>query len=107
MCVSSLAQADKTVEVDLPESTESKVPEHLANRGIITVQEDGALFMGARPVTLDELGAEIRGALRELPELRVQVRADRGTTFDKIQAVLRLCAEAGASDVIYSTHQSS
>lgn len=107
MCVSSLAQADKSVQVDLPESTESKVPENLASRGIITIQEDGSLHLGARPVDLEELPGEIRSALREIPDLRIQVRADRSTTYGKIQQVLRVCAEAGVLDVIYSTHQAS
>jgi len=107
MCVSSLAQADKAIEVDLPESVESKVPENLSNRGIISVKEDGSVFLGAREISLEELGADISRALRENPHLRLQVRADQQTRFEKIRAVLKICAEAGAVDVIYSTYQSS
>jgi biopolymer transport protein ExbD len=106
MCVSSLAQADKSVPVDLPESQESKVPEDLANRGIVTVQENGTVHLGAREVSLDELKEGISQALRETPQLRVQVRADSLTRFEQIQRVLKICAEAGAVDVVYSTHQS-
>jgi biopolymer transport protein ExbD len=106
MCVSSLAQADKAIEIDLPESAESQVPENLAYRGIVSVKADGTIFLGAREVTRAELAAELGRALRENPQLRVQVRADQETRFAEIQRVLKVCAEAGAVDVIYSTFQS-
>jgi biopolymer transport protein ExbD len=106
MCVSSLAQADKSIEIDLPESAESKVPENLSGRGIVSVKEDGSIYMGARAVSLEELRVEVSRALRETPDLRVQVRADALTRFENIQTVLKACAEAGAVDVIYSTYQS-
>ncbi len=107
MCVSSLASADKSIEIDLPESRESKVPEDLAGRGIVSVKADGAVFLGAREVSVEELGKQVGEALRETPDLRIQVRADRATKFAEIQAVLKICAEAGAVDVIYSTYQAS
>lgn len=106
MCVSSLASADKSIEVDLPVSAESKVPEDLSGRGIISVQADGSVFMGARAVSLEELKASVTARLRETPGLRIQVRADGATKFEEIQRVLKSCAEAGAVDVIYSTYQS-
>src|SRR5690606_27652303 len=71
MCVSSLASADKSVEIDLPESRESKVPEDLAGRGIVSVKADGTVFMGAREVSREELGKHVAAALRERPDLRI------------------------------------
>jgi biopolymer transport protein ExbD len=106
MCVSSLAQADKSIEVDLAESEESKVPDDLSNRGIVSVKEGGMIFFGAREVTAAELQEGVSQALRDTPRLRIQLRADRLTRFEDIQRVLKACAEAGAVDVIYSTHQS-
>jgi biopolymer transport protein ExbD len=106
MCVSSLAQADKSIEIDLPESAESKVPEDLSGRGIVSIREDGQIFLGAREISLEQLKTDISRALRETPDLRLQVRADQLTRFEKIQTVLKACAEAGAADVIYSTYQS-
>lgn len=105
MCVSSLAQADRGVEVDLPESAESKVPEEVSNRGIISVKEDGDLFLGGSPLAVEALEERVRDALRENPDLRIQVRSDRDTRFETVQEVLRACAEAGAHDIIYATHQ--
>lgn len=105
MCVSSLTEADRGVEVDLPKSFESKIPEELTNRGSVTVKADGRVFLGGREVQMNELGDGIANALKTTPGLRVQVRADRDTQFSQIQPVLQKCAEVGAVDLIYSTHQ--
>lgn len=106
MCVSSLAQADRLlVELDLPESTESTVPEDLSGRGTISVKEDGTVHTARGEVMIEEMQESVRAALRETPDLRIQLRADRGTPFEEIRRVLSACAEAGATEVIYSTHQ--
>ena len=105
MCVSSLAQADKRTPVELPESAESKVPEDLTDRAIVTVQAGGAVFIGGDETDVGGLGRRLREALVENPKLRLQVRADARATFAEIKKVLRACAEAGAYEIIYATHQ--
>lgn len=105
MCVSSLAQADKRTPVELPESIESKVPEDLKDRAIVTVQAGGNVFIGGEATDLPDLGRRLRTSLAENPRLRLQVRADRTATFAEIKTVLRSCAEAGAYEIIYATHQ--
>ena len=105
MCVSSLAQAEMRTPVDLPESIESKVPEDLTDRAMVTVQAGGAVFIGGEQTDLPELGRRLRATLTENPRLRLQVRADRQATFAEIKRVLRACAEAGAYEIIYATHQ--
>ncbi len=108
MCVSSLAQADRLmVELDLPESTESQVPEDLSGRGTVSVRYDGTLFMGGNEVDLATVEERLREALRLDANLKVQLRADRGTPFEKIRRVLSACAEAGAVEVIYATYQAN
>ncbi|MEZ5278371.1 MAG: biopolymer transporter ExbD [Opitutaceae bacterium] len=105
MCVSSLAQATKTVPVELPESGESEVPDDLSNRGIVSVMRDGSVFVGASPVTLDRLGSRLRSELGRQPDLKIQVRADGDAPFSVIKPVLKICGEAGATEIIYATHQ--
>jgi biopolymer transport protein ExbD len=106
MCVSSLSQADKRTPVDLPESAESKVPEDLKDRAMVTVQAGGAVFIGGESTDLGGLGRRLRAALSANPKVRLQVRADARATFAEIKKVLRACAEAGAYEIIYATHQS-
>ena len=105
MCVSTLAQAEKQAPVELPESERSKVADDLSGRGTISVGEDGTVFMGTRRVELEDLKRRIQASLRENPDLRIQLRADRKTAFTHMRKVLRACAEAGAYEIIFSTHQ--
>lgn len=105
MSVSTLVHAGRTIEVELPESEQSDVPDDLADRGTLTIDADGRVYIGAEAVTLTQLRQHLRRALAENPRLRVHVRADREAEFGAIKEVLRACAEAGAHDVIYATHQ--
>ena len=105
MCVSTLAQADRTIELDLAEAEESRVPEDLSNRGIISVKADGSIHIAQREMTLEEMQERIRQAVQESPDMRIQVRADAATPFREIRRILNACAEVGAYEVIYSTYQ--
>jgi biopolymer transport protein ExbD len=106
MTVSTLAQADRQVKLDLPESVSSDVPEDLADRGTISLDAEGQIFLGAQSQTLETMQAAIKASLSENPDLRIQVRADRATPYHNIKEVLRSCAEVGAYEVIYATYQS-
>ncbi len=106
MTVSNLAQAEKRIRLDLPESVEADVPKELADRTAISVKADGSVFMGARPTTVEDLPGRIEPLVAETPDLRIQVRADRTTPFEEIRKILQACARAGAYNVIYSTYQS-
>ena len=106
MTVSTLAQADRQVKLDLPESVSSDVPEDLADRGSISLDAEGQIFLGAQPQTLEAMQAAIKASLSENPDLRIHVRADRATPYHNIKEVLRSCAEVGAYEVIYATYQS-
>jgi biopolymer transport protein ExbD len=105
MCVSSLAQADKKLKLELPESAESKVPENLTDRGVVSVDAAGRVYLGATPVELERLTEAVRLEISRRPGLRVLVRAERSVAFRDIKRVLKACAEAGAGEVIYATFQ--
>jgi len=105
MTVSTLAQADKLV-LDLPESSQSDVPEDLSDRGTISLDAEGVIYLGAEAQTIESMQRSIKQSLSINPELRIQVRADQATAYTDIKKVLRACAEVGAYEVIYSTYQS-
>jgi biopolymer transport protein ExbD len=106
MTVSTLAQADRSVKLDLPESGESDVPEDLVNRGTISINSEGSIFIGAQHHTLETLKTEMKEALNNNPELKIHLRADQHTNYGTIRKVLNSCAEVGAYEVIYATYQS-
>lgn len=105
MCVSSLARADRAFPVELPDSLESKVPEDARNRATVTVLADGMIAIGSDRLDAAELGRRLREAITANAALRLEVRADRNVPFGKVKHVLRTCAEAGAYEIIYATHQ--
>ena len=104
MCVSTMAQAEKQA-VDLAQSEAGEVPDDLDNRGIISLDEEGLIYMGARQVELATMRAVIKAELEKNPRLKIQVRADGATAFSHIKKVLKACAEVGAYDIIHSTEQ--
>ena len=106
MTVSTLARADRQIELDLPNSHESDVPEDLSDRGIVSVNAEGKIFLGPRELSLDAMQAEIKASIERNPDLGIQVRADQATPYGEIKKVLRACAEVGAYEVIYATYQS-
>lgn len=106
MTVSTLAQADRRVKLDLPESSQSDVPEDLSDRGTISLDAEGTIYLGAQARSLDEMQSAIQESLELNPDLRIHVRADQATAYSDIKKVLRACAEVGAYEVIYATYQS-
>jgi biopolymer transport protein ExbD len=106
MTVSTLAQADRQVELELPESASSDVPNDLSDRGTISIDTTGQIYMGSIPQTLEEMQSLLKKSLTKNSELRIHLRADRTTEYQYIKKVLRACAEVGAYEVIYATYQS-
>ena len=106
MTVSTLAQADRQVELELPESASSDVPNDLSDRGTISIDATGQIYMGSIPQTLQEMQRLLKKSLTENSELRIHLRADRTTEYQYIKKVLLACAEVGAYEVIYATYQS-
>lgn len=106
MTVSTLAQADRQVELELPESASSDVPNDLSDRGTISIDTTGQIYMGSIPQTLQNMQRLLKASMAENPDLRIHLRADHTTEYQHIKKVLRACAEVGAYEVIYATYQS-
>jgi biopolymer transport protein ExbD len=107
MTVSNLAQADRAKKLDLPESAQSDVPdaENLPNRGTISLDADGVIYLGVEAVSLEQMQSTMKDSLAANPELRIHLRADQATPYAEIKKVLKACAEVGAYEVIYATYQ--
>ncbi len=105
MTVASVAKSQRTVELDLPESEESKIPEDASGRGILSVDAEGLYYIGDQPRTLEAIKESISTRIRQNPELQIQVRADRATEYAAVQKLLKTAAEAGAYEIIYATFE--
>ncbi len=105
MCVSSLSQAGHRVPLDLPESTASETPKDLSNRLILSIQDDGSLYLTGSPIENDALKARLTDLIETYPELKLRIRADKGTPFVHVKAAMSAASEAGINDYIYGTLQ--
>ncbi len=107
MCVSTLSQSSRTIDITLPDSSSARISEDLANRIVINVDAAGSIFLGNRLIPLDKLKSEITTLqAHATATLKWQIRADRKTPFSTIKRIMNTCAEAGAYDLIYATFQS-
>ena len=105
MTVASVAKSQRQIELELPESEESTVPEDASGRGILSVDAEGTFFIGDQARSLEQVKAAIRARLQAEPELRVQVRADQATEYEHVRKLLKAAAEAGAYKIIYATYE--
>ena len=105
MCVSSLSQAGHRVELDLPESTSSETPKDLSNRLLLSIQKNGALYLGGVLVPESELADRLRRLGKQRPGTKLRIRADRQTAFADIRKAMTAASEAGISDYIYGAFQ--
>jgi biopolymer transport protein ExbD len=62
-------------------------------------------FVGAAPVTLDELKARVGAEIELNPELRVFIRSDEEVPFRVNKKLMAACAEMGAINLIYSAFE--
>lgn len=105
MTVASVAKSQRQIQLDLPESEESKIPEDASDRGILSVDANGHYFIGDQARTLKEVKTAIRERIRRDPELQVQIRADQATEYAAVQKLLKAAAESGAYEIIYATYE--
>jgi biopolymer transport protein ExbD len=105
MTVASVAKSQRTVELELPESLESQVPEDASGRGIISVDAEGNFYIGEEQRSLNAIKAAISARIQAKPELQIQIRADEATEYVHVQKLLKTAAESGAYEIIYATYE--
>jgi biopolymer transport protein ExbD len=88
----------KDVELKLPKATKhEKDPPHKAN--YIIVEASGNLWLNKKPVTLQDLQAELLNLRENDPDLNVLVRGDAQTKYKQIRAVLDACQSVNITKV--------
>lgn len=105
MTVSSMSQAGHRVELELPESTSGETPKDLSNRVMLSVQKDGTYYLGGELVLVEELGTRLESMRDRFPEMKLRIRADKGTAFSDVKKAMTAATEAGISDYLYGTLQ--
>src|SRR6202034_3881620 len=85
-------------KVDLPKGI---APQSLAQpkTKLISVSNEGQVFLDAIPVSLPELETRLRDAKAITPDLPIIIKGDRAVQYEKVTAVLDLCSKVGISSV--------
>lgn len=99
------AIVDEKVPVKVPAAVYAKVPEDITGRFIISVKEDGTLFVGPQNVSIAELKELLRPEVELNPNLRILIRSDENVEYKINETVMIACAEVGANDLIYSAFE--
>jgi biopolymer transport protein ExbD len=102
--VASIIVEDK-VSIEVPVAEYAKVPDDITGRFIISVTADGQIYVGKKPVTLEEMKEILRPQVEEDPKLRIMIRADGNLKYKVNEKIMTACAEVGAMDLIYSAYE--
>lgn len=103
MCASSISQ-NRTKKLEMPVATKGVVPKERPDRWTVNILEDGSLFSGDRPTTIDELKEEVASRLKEEPKTKIYVRADAGAKHKAVKKVLTTMAGIGVDDFIFGVY---
>ncbi len=105
MLTGKLTKAQKMMEIKVPHAMAGKTPSDEGDRDIVNIDEKGQLYSGNIPVTTKELTAHLKERFKNVPPLKLYVRADAKTPGKKIKEVMGIASEAGAIEVIFGVIQ--
>ena len=101
---SAMVDLDKP-SVTLPTASAAKVPDDVAGRLSVSVDPDEQFFVGAMPVSLDQLKARVSAELDQNPNLRVFIRSDEEVPYRVSKKLMNACADVGAINLIYAAFE--
>ncbi|MEZ6233494.1 MAG: biopolymer transporter ExbD [Phycisphaerales bacterium] len=103
LVATTFQQAEREMRIALP-AAEAAGPISIALREIvINVDEAGAIIVGGRTISEDDLRTMVTEAVRANPEQKVSVRADQGAAYGTVARVLDICKAAGADQPFLDT----
>ncbi len=86
------------MRVDLPTAS-SATSLAVPRTKVISVSENGAVSIDAIPVSLAELEQRLRDLKATQPDLPVVLRGERTAHYEKVMAVLDICARVGIQSI--------
>jgi biopolymer transport protein ExbD len=99
LVASKLDEADRFIDVALPQASAAKPLTSRPREFLINIDRVGNYYVGARPVTLEDLRGQIRQASADNPQRqKVIVRADENVAHKFVVAAMNACVEAGIED---------
>ena len=99
MVSTSFADAEKQVDLSVPQVADSGALNDAAARKAINVHRDGHITLDGQTVALPELTKRLMAARRQTEHLNVTVRGDADSHFQNVAAVFAACRQAGISEM--------
>jgi biopolymer transport protein ExbD len=106
MSAANQRQAEK-IEIEVPEAAAAVVAKEQIGRGSITITNEGDIYIGVNKVTEEEVADQVALGVRENPDLRIFLRADKRVAYREVRRVMDQVAAAGVGDIIFATYEES
>ena len=95
---SAFREEERDVQVNLPANAQSATLSAAPKVVVLNVRKSGAYVIGNEQVTLDEIGEEVRLALKEDPDQKVLIRADEQALHGYVAQAVAACRFAGVKE---------
>ena len=99
LMVTTTFKQQPAVKLALPESKEAKAGASDRQNLVVTIPKQGALHLGAEPVTFDKLQAELLAAAQKNPKTTLSIRADTEAPFGQVLKVMDAAKAANIKTV--------
>ena len=90
------------VPLEIPLASNALRPKDPSGRGVISIKENGDVFAGSTAVSVDQLRELARQRVKENPNFKLFLRADKMTPHKFVRQVMQAAAEGGVADIIFS-----
>lgn len=87
------------VNVDLPQASADAVHEDDQAPIELSLNGDGAIFIGEQKISRDKLVDVIKGMTKESPDRRIFIRADKALSYGQVMGTLGVLNEQGFKKV--------
>ncbi len=104
MCASHMA-TQTNVKLDIPWATKAVIPKDRPDRWVVNILKDGSILEGNSPVSdIELLKKSVMAKVKETPDLKVYLRADKDSPHKEVKKVMAAMAEAGVADFIFGVY---
>ncbi|MFW6058807.1 MAG: ExbD/TolR family protein [Phycisphaeraceae bacterium] len=107
MTASVFRQQELQIEVQLPTAETAEAGGPIADRLVITVDDDDAIYLGPRELTVPELREKLRELAESNPNQTIVIRGDQRSRHGRTMQVLDLAREAGFTTADFGTVRSA
>ncbi|MEE8169004.1 MAG: biopolymer transporter ExbD [Phycisphaerae bacterium] len=103
LVATTFQQAEREMQVALPFAKSSGPISAALRELIVNVDEAGAIIVGGRTVSPEQLQSVVEDAVTANPKQKVTVRGDRTTAYENVVRALDVCKLAGIQEPYLDT----